>query len=55
MQRAASPGTPGTGTRYVFTPLHRDEADFEKSKASGWAHGTEIAPDQFVAHVRSMK
>jgi len=45
----------GTGTRYVFTALHRDEADFEKDKASGWQQGTEIAVDQFVAHVKSMK
>ena len=47
--------TVGTGTRYVFTGLHRDEADFEKNKASGWQEGTEIALDQFVAHVKSMK
>ena len=26
----------GTGTRYVFTALHRDEADLEKNKTSGW-------------------
>ncbi len=45
----------GTGTRYVFTALHRDEADFEKNKTSGWQQGTEIAVDQFVAHVKSMK
>ena len=45
----------GTGTRYVFTALHRDEADFEKNKASGWQQGTEIALDQFVAQVKSMK
>jgi uncharacterized protein YndB with AHSA1/START domain len=45
----------GSGTRYVFTALHRDEADFEKDKASGWAQGTEIAMDQFVAHVLAMK
>lgn len=44
----------GTGTRYVFTALHRDEADFENNKASGWKEGTEIALDQFVAHVLSM-
>ena len=44
-----------TGTRYVFTALHRDEADFEKNKATGWQQGTEIALDQFVAHVKSMK
>ena len=45
----------GAGTRYVFTGLHRDEADFEKNKALGWQEGTEIAVDQFVAHVKSMK
>jgi len=47
--------TVGTGTRYVFTALHRDEADLEKNKASGWLQGTEIALDQFAAHVTSMK
>jgi uncharacterized protein YndB with AHSA1/START domain len=44
----------GTGTRYIFTALHRDEADLEKNKASGWREGTEIALDQLVAHVKSM-
>lgn len=44
-----------TGTRYVFTALHRDETDFEKNKTSGWRQGTEIALDQFVEHVKSMK
>jgi len=29
--------------------------DFAKSKASGWQQGTEIAVEQFVAHVKSMK
>jgi len=47
--------TVGNGTRYVFTALHRNEADFEKDKASGWLEGTEIALDQLVAHVESMK
>ncbi|MEO8563756.1 MAG: SRPBCC domain-containing protein [bacterium] len=47
--------TVGTGTRYVFTALHRDEADFETNKTSGFLEGTEIALDQFVAHVQSMK
>ena len=47
--------TVGTGTRYVFTALHRDEADLEKNKVSGWQQGTDIALDQFVAHVKSMK
>jgi uncharacterized protein YndB with AHSA1/START domain len=45
----------GTGTRYVFTALHRNEADLEKDKTSGWLEGTEMALDQFVAHVTSMK
>jgi uncharacterized protein YndB with AHSA1/START domain len=47
--------TVGTGTRYVFTALHRDEADLEHNKASGWQQGTEIAVDQLVAHVMSLK
>jgi uncharacterized protein YndB with AHSA1/START domain len=47
--------TVGAGTRYVFTALHRDEADLEQNKASGWQQGTEIAADQFVAHVKSLK
>jgi len=46
--------TVGTGTRYVFTALHRDEADLEKHKASGFYQGTEIAIDQFVEHVLAM-
>jgi uncharacterized protein YndB with AHSA1/START domain len=45
----------GTGTRYVFTALHRNEADLEANKASGFYQGTEIAIDQFVEHVTSMK
>ena len=45
----------GTGTRYVFTALHRDEADFEKNKASGFYEGTEIAVNQLVEHVIAMK
>ncbi|MDE3151712.1 MAG: SRPBCC domain-containing protein [Gemmatimonadota bacterium] len=44
----------GKGTRYVFTALHRDEADLVKNKESGWQQGTEIALDQFVEHVKSM-
>ena len=47
--------TVGTGTRYVFTALHRDEADFETNKASGFYEGTEIAVDQLVEHVIAMK
>ena len=45
----------GTGTRYVFTALHRDEADLEKNKSSGFYQGTEIAIDQLVEHVIGMK
>ena len=45
----------GTGTRYVFTALHRDEADCENNKASGWQQGTEMALDQFVEHVIALK
>jgi uncharacterized protein YndB with AHSA1/START domain len=45
----------GTGTRYVFTALHRDAADLEKNRESGWQQGTEIALDQLVEHVKSMK
>ena len=45
----------GTGTRYIFTALHRDEADLEKNKASGFYQGTEIAVDQLVEHVIAMK
>ena len=45
----------GAGTRYVFTALHRDEADLERNRTSGFQQGTEIAVDQLVAHVIAMK
>jgi len=45
----------GSGTRYVFTALHRNEADLETNKTSGWAEGTGIAVEQLVAHVNSLK
>ena len=45
----------GTGTRYVFTALHRSEGDLETNKSSGFYQGTEIAVDQFVEHVLAMK
>jgi len=45
----------GRGTRYIFTALHRDEADLDKNRTSGWQEGTEIALDQLVAHVKSMR
>jgi len=45
----------GTGTRYVFTALHRSEADLETNKTSGFYQGTEIAVDQLVEHVIALK
>jgi uncharacterized protein YndB with AHSA1/START domain len=45
----------GSGTRYVFTALHRSEADLQTNKSSGFYQGTEIAVDQFVQHVLAMK
>lgn len=47
--------TEGTGTRYVFTALHRNEADLEEGRTNGWQQGTGIAIDQFVAHVKSLR
>ena len=45
----------GKGTRYTFTALHRDEADVKKDLESGWKEGTEIALDQLVEHVKTMR
>ena len=45
----------GSGTRYIFTALHRSETDLENNKASGFYQGTEIAVEQFVAHVLTLK
>ena len=45
----------GAGTRYVFTALHRNEADLETNKSSGFYEGTGIAIDQLVEHVMAMK
>lgn len=47
--------TETAGTRYVFTALHRNEADFKENMESGWREGTDIATDQFVAYVKSLK
>jgi uncharacterized protein YndB with AHSA1/START domain len=44
----------GSGTRYVFTALHRNEADLEANKTSGWLEGTNIAVDQLVELVLSI-
>ena len=45
----------GSGTRYVFTALHRNETELEENKASGFYQGTVIAVDQLVARVMAMK
>lgn len=45
----------GSGTRYTFTGLHRSAEDLQKDMESGWAEGTTIVQDQFVAHVLSLK
>ena len=45
----------GTGTRYVFTALHRNEADLETNKTSGFYQGSEIAVEQLAEHVLTMK
>ncbi|MGV3707786.1 MAG: SRPBCC domain-containing protein [Gemmatimonas sp.] len=45
----------GDSTHYVFTALHRNESDLEQNKSSGFYQGTEIAIDQFVEHITSMK
>ena len=39
----------------LFTALHRDEADLAKNKESGWLEGANIALDQLVAHVKTLK
>lgn len=44
----------GTGTRYVFTALHRSEADREQNMTSGFYQGTQIAVNQLVEHVMAM-
>ncbi len=45
----------GSGTRYVFTALHRSEADLATNKESGFYQGTTIAIDQFVEVVGAMR
>lgn len=45
----------GSGTRYVFTALHRNEKDLEENKTSGFHQGTTIAIEQLAAHVMAMK
>lgn len=45
----------GAGTRYIFTALHRNEADYTANATSGFAEGTRIAIDQMVELVMGMK
>ncbi|HET9065511.1 MAG TPA: SRPBCC family protein [Gemmatimonadales bacterium] len=45
----------GAGTRYIFTALHRNEADYTANATSGFAEGTGIAIDQMVELVMGMK
>jgi len=45
----------GTGTRYVFTALHRSEEDLKNNKAIGFYEGTEVAIDQMVEHIMALK
>lgn len=45
----------GSGTRYVFTALHRHGDDLKANVESGWKEGTEIAIDQLVEHVLSLR
>lgn len=45
----------GTGTRYKFLALHRNEADVAANRDSGWLEGTELATDQLVELVMSLK
>jgi uncharacterized protein YndB with AHSA1/START domain len=44
----------GAGTRYIFTALHRSEADRETNRISGFQQGTEIAIDQMVEHILAL-
>ena len=56
MEHVATTGSrTGMAHRYVFTALHRSEADLETNKTSGFYQGTEIAVDQLVEHVIAMK
>lgn len=45
----------GSGTRYVFTALHRNEKDLEENMNSGFYQGTEIAITQFADEVMAMQ
>ena len=43
------------GTRYVFTALHRNEAELQTNMTSGFYEGTGVAIDQLVEQVFALK
>jgi uncharacterized protein YndB with AHSA1/START domain len=45
----------GSGTRYVATLLHREEADRARHEAMGFFEGWGAALNQLVAYARTMK
>jgi uncharacterized protein YndB with AHSA1/START domain len=45
----------GSGTRYVFTALHRSEADLQTNQTSGFYEGTKIAVEQFAERVMAIR
>jgi hypothetical protein len=44
----------GTGTRYVATAMHRDEAECRQHEAMGFHDGWGKGLDQLVAHTKTM-
>ena len=44
----------GSGTRYIATAIHRDEAGRKKHEDMGFHQGWGTALDQLVAHVKTM-
>ena len=44
----------GTGTRYVATAMHRDEAECRQHEEMGFHDGWGTALDQLVAHAKTM-
>lgn len=44
----------GSGTRYIATAIHRDEAGRQKHEEMGFYDGWGKALDQLVAHVKTM-
>jgi uncharacterized protein YndB with AHSA1/START domain len=44
----------GKGTRYTATAIHRDEAGRKRHEEMGLHQGWGTAPDQLVAHAKTM-